>query len=263
MLEIYGRPLVERLGRSNPGSCFSKTSPDSQETLPGFGELPDPWKIWATALRRDYGARRSAARTTAASGASSWPTATLTELGNSPASYAAMKDSMTTGARKAVTELSQAARLWPLETWPTVVALDGAGFRGDAGPNRHAGETLTDAVQSWATPVAKDANGPTSNHRDLCREASIFPGTPSVETPSELGQLSQVLAQISYPQLPSDGKSSGGRKLNPAFAAWLMGWPPEWTDSVPPETEWTHWWQRTRSSLFGLLSMAGRVEVAA
>lgn len=54
--------------------------------------------------------------------------------------------------------------------------------------------------------------------------------------------------------------SSERRVLNPRFVETLMGLPIGWTDSELSATEWSHWWQLMRSSLFGSDSMA--IEVA-
>jgi hypothetical protein len=104
----------------------------------------------------------------------------------------------------------------------------------------------------WATPNAHNAQGePGAGHtankghrRDLVRESLSWPtpaardhkGSPAELTrqdgKSRLDQLDRVAENFS-PSAPatSDGLESSPtsrgsrRRLNPAFAAWLMGWP--------------------------------------
>jgi hypothetical protein len=50
------------------------------------------------------------------------------------------------------------------------------------------------------------------------------------------------------------GASKTGKRLNPLFVEWLMGWPPGWTDFEPVAMEWSRWWQLMRSELSRLNS---------
>ena len=38
-----------------------------------------------------------------------------------------------------------------------------------------------------------------------------------------------------------------GRRLNPLFVEWLMGWPLGWTDFAPLGTGWSRWQRAMRS----------------
>lgn len=57
---------------------------------------------------------------------------------------------------------------------------------------------------------------------------------------------------------PGEGKRHGGqpkgKRLNPLFVEWLMGWPLGWTDFAPVATEWSRWSQLMRYELSRLNS---------
>jgi len=85
----------------------------------------------------------------------------------------------------------------------------------------HPGETLTDAIRKWPTPMACDMKG-----------ASAGAHTPNL--PAVVSRLARLTS--------SDGESgSGPAVLNPRFVEALMGWPENWTmpriGSVCSETE--------------------------
>lgn len=105
-------------------------------------------------------------------------------------------------------------------TWPTPLANDGE-KRGNLALDPRNG--LAGATQLWATPQARDFKSgqtltPLENSRPLSEQCLTFlPLGPTVNG----GPRSSP---------PSPG---GRRRLSPAFAAWLMGWPWWWTSSAP------------------------------
>ena len=53
---------------------------------------------------------------------------------------------------------------------------------------------------------------------------------------------------------PGSDPSNAIPVLNPRFLAWLMGWPPEGTDSEVPATAFAPWLRRMRTALSELPS---------
>jgi hypothetical protein len=131
------------------------------------------------------------------------------------------------------------------EQWSTPRAMSGgpesAERKKQLGRTESGGGDLQAQTREWGTPRAAEwkgtgPQGSKSHHHRLKRhyldaQAENFPtGLPHQ---MEIGLTS-----------PSD---SGPRRLNCAFAEWLMGWPLGWTDFAALGTEWSHWQQRTRS----------------
>ena len=75
--------------------------------------------------------------------------------------------------------------------------------------------------QIWPTPVARD-------YKDT--------GTKEALTKAKSNRQSPGVALIIGAEL--------GGSLNPAFSEWLMGWPLEWTDLKPLETDKYQKWQQ-------------------
>jgi len=99
--------------------------------------------------------------------------------------------------------------------WPTATCGDAASTRAkcySTESGRHSGTTLTDAAEHlWPT-----------HQNSLIKQADQF----GRQAPRMLqnGPLSSPYGQTSP------------RRLNPAFVAWLMGYPPGWTSFAPTET---------------------------
>lgn len=133
------------------------------------------------------------------------------------------------------------------KNWATPRATDGD----KGGPNQRGGRgdpILPGQVCNWPTPTARMHNGggnatirPDGKSRmdmlDWKAESFSLPAHPISD-----GQKSSPTALSSPPQSPLVASVSGGttrpdlserKRLNPAFAAWLMGWPWWWTN---PET---------------------------
>lgn len=141
-----------------------------------------------------------------------------------------------------------------VERWPTPEANDSGANQRGPGLDSSRGADLKQGVENWPTPAAQNwrsgqASAETfeANPRPLQEWACRFPATPPDPPTSAHGRLLRLLDQISYPP-------AGQRRLNPAFAEWLMGWPPGWTDFEPLGTGLTPSWRPTLSALCGQLS---------
>lgn len=127
--------------------------------------------------------------------------------------------------------------------WTSPVATDRANRGNRKRKNGHAGggeSNLADDAQQWPTPAARD-------HKS---------GEASEETASNNSRpLNEAV--LSSPQGPmqtgSRSQNGSGRRLNPAFVCWLMGWPDWWTrtgltncDALA--TAWSQWRQQLQQA---------------
>ncbi len=115
------------------GPLFAGSSPsaDLQSSLEsrlhrsldvnGSPEYGLTWKCWDMKSGPPISALRASARRTSGRGCGGWATPTETELGNDLESYLAMKRNMKSGARTAITHLSQQAQT---AGWTTPQAHD-------------------------------------------------------------------------------------------------------------------------------------------
>lgn len=177
-------------------------------------------------------------------------------------------------------------------SWPSATAKDADASRNATanrtpGSNFKAGETLTDAIDGWPTPLAKDYDtgaSPSRAGRDnpgLAFEASEWqtPGAMdggSVRRGGDRGDELLLSGQAStFPRgssLPDHPPSSSGesrcnttRVLNPRFVEWLMGFPPGFTalcldGSTGSEgwaTRWSLYMERSRCACSRLAGECG------
>lgn len=112
--------------------------------------------------------------------------------------------------------------------------------------------------QNWPTPRAIDGRSATSNTTDGCLlrrmetgfenlaekvqivERRIFPA-PTVQDAKNNGAPSQMERNTK----PLNAEIGGA--LNPNWVEWLMGWPIEWTDLKPLETDKFQQWRQQHS----------------
>lgn len=114
--------------------------------------------------------------------------------------------------------LTQAAQMWPTP-------------RAEMDSGRHLGkaDTLHSAAKGWNTPRSRDYKG--GGKDMLSTDAERFPSFRPVPPTATDG--------LSF----SESAPTSPRRLNPAFAEWLMGLPPGWTDPLTSiEASAFAWW---------------------
>jgi site-specific DNA-cytosine methylase len=126
------------------------------------------------------------------------------------------------------------------QRWSTPKASDA--YKG--GPNMRGSKgdmPLPSQSAQWRTPTARDyKDGPTTTLGRQVVRTHTHTHTHSRQGRSMTGETC---------------RKNSGRRLNPVFVSWLMGWPLlEPTISDCSATEWSHYRQRMRSALCGLLS---------
>jgi DNA (cytosine-5)-methyltransferase 1 len=105
------------------------------------------------------------------------------------------------------------------EMWPTPCATDHKG----AGKTGTLRDRLDYAAERGATK-SKTYTWPTPRTKGMCGGS---------------GAWAQLKANTTIEEARAMGAGNGG-KLNPTWVEWLMGWPPEWTDLKPLETDKSH-----------------------
>jgi hypothetical protein len=105
------------------------------------------------------------------------------------------------------------------EMWPTPCATDHKG----AGKTGTLRDRLDYAAERGATK-SKTYTWPTPRTKGMCDGS---------------GAWAQLKANTTIEEARAMGAGNGG-KLNPTWVEWLMGWPPEWTDLKPLETDKCH-----------------------
>ena len=114
-------------------------------------------------------------------------------------------------------------------SWPTAKTATGD-YSYSRGDHNKPVMNLHGAAKAWTTPSARD-------HKDGA--------DPSVAAPTNclLGR------QAPRSGIGGQASSQSGRRLNPLFVEWLMGWPLGWTDFAPVAMESFRLWQRTHTEL--------------
>lgn len=251
---IYERPTsalttVENDGSASPGAWATMDCNTASYSNGKFGpNIREQASSWATpdanALERTNRSQSEGAsiRPTLALAARAWATPRATDGTKGGPNQAGSKGDLmlpSMAAQWATPNVPNGGRSVSAE----VVASRGKTDNG----KRQVG--LESEVKHWATPTAQD-------HKD---------GGTSLENVEVNGLLGrQVLTTPLRPVLSTiDGRELSPtarilpRRLNPAFACWLMGWPIWWTNpgitsSVKPETElWRSKLQLQLSSLLG------------
>lgn len=146
--------------------------------------------------------------------------------------------------------------------WPTPRTITGGGESGDRkqelGRMESGGGDLQAAVQMWPTPTASDAwvSESAESISPEARERQLRRGDSNGSRRASTGMLAKEvlwaddLSHRAQRHETSGSQSSpNGRRLNPLFVEWLMGWPIGWTDFEPLETEWCRWLRQSRSWL--------------
>ena len=285
ILGTFGRTSVESLAKWNRQSCFSKTCPAILASA--SRKSPAIFKQWVTQLRRASLLRRKSALATGESGFSLWRSPTsyqpgadvnklTTKNGDTPTSAdqrlyrnglhrtvglpqqttlfhrtlwatPRAEERSQCNSRDSHVALSRQAPLWPTPNVPnggrTVPEQQMQAGKSPSG--RKVQKPLARTAELWRSPNARDYHPP-GKHQN---------GQPDQLTlPEQARNESACLCSRLDPEKSKHGRESSKstRRLNPRFVTWLMGWPR--TDSGFSATEWSHYRQRMRSSLFGLLS---------
>ncbi len=134
--------------------------------------------------------------------------------------------------------LPYAAKTWAT---PKVSAGGYTRDRGKAGAER---PTLAGQASLWSTPSVADITGGRTS-RSGARKGEVM-----------LNGQAKALSSRQVPATSTTGEASSnaGRKLNPLFVAWLMGWPRGWTSFDCSATALFHFKRRMRCALSQLAS---------
>lgn len=196
-----GRTSSESLGKCSPPWSSSRTS---QTSLPGFDLSEKNYQEWVTGLREEYSRRLKSARLTNGKDSSAWPTEA------SAWATPATRDhkGRDLRSRHGGASLSHQAETGQMTHSRPDQATPGGQTSLLDGPNSH---------QQWPTP-----NPPNGGRRMRPEYAESRGQTPTGKR--------QVYLETKVEQV------TGKPKLNPLFVEWLMGWPPNWTASLNPES---------------------------
>jgi len=111
-----------------------------------------------------------------------------------------------------------------MERWPTPMAQDAE----QSGSEKAGMLTLHKATQQWPTPASRDYRTPNSQESQESRKHTGGENLPNfVEHHFSHPVRSTIDGR---PLSPTDRILP--RRLNPAFACWLMGWPIWWTNPL-------------------------------
>ena len=232
-------------------SCFWKTS---QECLPFDSAMADQptqlseanWSAWVTKLRKHSSVRRMSEPHIDASDSLSWATPQAHDGTGGTASGGPTGDSRQK-------DLPREALSWMTTLWPTPTSsVDSGSAKYSIESGRHAGTTLTDAVQLWPTPAARDVKG--ANSPESQRTRAFAKTANGQQLPNYIAHFwcppDQTMRVAGPPPSPSGPISP--QRLNPAFVEWLMGWPEGWSsahsDSASSAMASTRWQQQWHSA---------------
>jgi DNA (cytosine-5)-methyltransferase 1 len=135
-----------------------------------------------------------------------------------------------------------------MEKWPTPRSCSAmaATITPEAAWNEKRNPNLETIVgqRLWPTPtahMAKETNAPSEHKRNTpTLTAQVNWPTPRTKGMcGGSGAWEQLKANTSIEEARSMVAGNGG-KLNPTWVEWLMGWPLEWTDLKPLETDKCH-----------------------
>ena len=211
-----GRMSFVSGGSAEQLSYFARTSPAI--LLSDSTRSAETFKAWARGLRQAYSARRKSERLTAESACSSWQTASVVDSVGRDYTYPSGDHS-----KPFDTLVGQAKKHWPTAK----VITGGPEARASRAARDSGGEDLEASAKHWPTATTLDT-------MDAARKG--------ISENSMLGR--QALRPTGQ-----ECQQNSGRRLNPRFVEWLMGFPPEWTSFAPAATEWSRWSQLMRYEL--------------
>ena len=101
-------------------------------------------------------------------------------------------------------------------------------------------------VDSFHTPNTTGLDGGSNSRKALRKKMNQWP-TPVTRDYKDTGTKEAMTRQMNKRQSPGLALVIGaeiGGKLNPTWTEWLMGWPLEWTELKPLETDKFRQWQQ-------------------
>ena len=210
-------------------SALPEKAPESQENAAGCGQK---WRGSLAKFDRN---------------SSSWKTAQLSLLGDSePFSVIWPRSGMTVGGQCwELPTLGRRTRGTDCGLWQTPVADDAACRK--LGKYNSRGEPKLSAQVKLMFPTAstKGLDGG-SNSRKASKARGMWPtATACMGKGSSVASLtrkdgrSRVGDRLDHAVMAQDGGS-----MNPTWVEWLMGWPLEWSDLKPLETDKYRQWQQ-------------------
>lgn len=174
-----------------------------------------------------------------------WPTVTAADADRSSQTYPRGNDTLDGAVRRfpqmegETLDLEETDYLESQLMWPTLLQTDSEDPKRN-GPN--GGISLSEASRCFPTP--RHSEGPRGGWDGPNKKKPIQP----YEAYSRLIEMTTQHGHIC---------SRHCRRLNPLFAAWLMGLPTGWStlatgvyESPYLETAWSHWWRLMLSALF-------------
>ena len=162
--------------------------------------------------------------------ASQWPTpsASVANDGESPETWHARAEKIKErgiNGNGAGMPLTIAATQWPS---PNVQDAEAAGGQGAIARGTR-GETLHTATSQWPTPESQDWRSESGTPEFVANRLSQARGQSLSFTATHLGSSHPAPPTLDGQELSPTARTLR-RRLNPAFACWLMGWPIWWTN---------------------------------
>ena len=193
----YGQPLMQV-------PRLSLTLPRSAMTVDGTVYLLPPLEHPTSERESSY-----------------WPTPVANDDNKSPEAHMRMKTNMPGGPRHKITSLQVMVKAMEQgkysEMWPTPTARD----HKDTGTNvdwqkvadkvKLPGAVMIEEQKRWPTPTARLGSPRGAQAK-------------RVDDPARSNDLDDAVLAT------SDGDKTQPKALNPSWVAWLMGFPPSWTD---------------------------------
>ncbi|KAF1021856.1 MAG: hypothetical protein GAK30_01545 [Paracidovorax wautersii] len=261
---IYPRPtwepaMGESAGFASPGAW---PTPDTggerinRSPSPGAASRPTialAAKQWQTPAAADakrqgnYG--RGQGNPTFAEQARTWPTPRATDGTKGGPNQAGSRGDLM---------LPSAAAQWPT---PTMSDSEQAGGKGciDSGKRGH---SLHSMAGEWPTPASRDYRTPNSQNSQANRNHT---GGEQLPNYVEHHFSHPVRSTLDGRPLSPTGRTLP-RRLNPAFACWLMGWPIWWTNPAltsSARSEMASYHSRLQQHLSNFFAVPARIERAA
>lgn len=213
-------------GGTRNGSLFQR--PTWAPAMGGLGGSASPGGAWPTPDTGHERINRSASegaadRPTIALAAKLWMTPNVPNGGRCISAELVANKGLTNRGEKRTVDLGSQVRHWMT---PSVSNSQGNEYTRDRGQPGQERLTLTGQAQQWPTPASRDYRTP--NSQSLQERGQ---GTKGEQLPNFVEHHFSHPVHSTLdgrPLSPTDRTLP--RRLNPAFACWLMGWPIWWTN---------------------------------